>query len=200
MKTEEPQFERMAIENLVKAPWNYKSDDKQKMEKLVRAIHKDGMIQNLIVRELETGAFEIVNGNHRYDALIALKRKRVWVCNLGKISEKAAQAVAFRTNDLMFDNDELKMAEILRGFSKEMNFDEMVQDLPFTEKRLNKLLQLDSWPTVQKSPRDDGETILLKIPVTQDQMQKWLEFKMIVGTDNDTAALLKAVEAFVDKQ
>lgn len=192
-------FVELEVSQLVKAPYNYKSEHKEMTAKLKANIEKNGFIQNLIVRELETGAFEVINGNHRYDVLVDMQIEKAMCFNLGEISEKKAKRIAIETNETAFPNDMLLLADTLRDISKEFSIDDLLGTLPYTEKQLNKLLQLDTWATVQDSPKGDGETILLKIPMSQDQMEQWNEFKAILGTDNDTSALLKAVESFIQK-
>ena len=71
------------INELVKADWNYKTDDEFKLKKLQENIKRNGQIENIIIRELDTGFFEIVNGNHRYEALLSLKQEKVMCYNLG---------------------------------------------------------------------------------------------------------------------
>lgn len=194
-------FVILKIDQIVKAAWNYKSDDKEMLEKLVRNIHENGLIQNLIVRELETGAYECVNGNHRLDALNALKYDDVMVFNLGKVTDAKAKRIAIETNEVSFDNDMLRLADTLRDITKEFDVESMLQTLPYSEKQLNKLLQLNNWATVKEGEKKDSEdTILLKIPMTFEQIEQWNEFKAIIGTDNDTSALVKAVAAFMESK
>lgn len=52
------------VNKLKKADWNYKKDDEILLNKLINNIKKNGQIENLIVRELPDGYFEVINGNH----------------------------------------------------------------------------------------------------------------------------------------
>ena len=193
-------FVQLKVSELVKADWNYKSDSEEMLQKLKANIKRNGIIQNLLVRELDTGAFQVINGNHRYDVLLDLGIEDVWVCNLGKISEEKAKRIAIETNETNFDTDVLRLADLLRSLGKEFSIDELLETLPYNEKQLNKLLELDNWSVAQKSPKSDSEdTILLKIPMTQEQMEAWNEFKVLAGTDNDTSALLKAIDTFINR-
>ena len=62
-------FIEIPTDKLVKADWNYKTEDQEKQEKLKENIKRNGQIENIIIRELETGFFEVVNGNHRLSVL-----------------------------------------------------------------------------------------------------------------------------------
>ncbi|GAB1371190.1 hypothetical protein MASR1M45_12520 [Candidatus Kapaibacterium sp.] len=55
-------------EILIKASWNYKEEDEFTTNKLVNNMKKNGQIENIHVRKLQTGYYEVVNGNHRLDA------------------------------------------------------------------------------------------------------------------------------------
>jgi ParB-like chromosome segregation protein Spo0J len=70
-KTEfkENSFVDIPLDLLVPADWNYKTDDEYRQEKLKNNIKRNGQVENIIVRLLSTGFYEIVNGNHRYQAL-----------------------------------------------------------------------------------------------------------------------------------
>jgi ParB-like chromosome segregation protein Spo0J len=100
------------VEKLIKAKWNYKKDDKKKMSNLINSIKMHNQIELLLVRELKEG-FEVVNGNHRVDALIELKIEKALCYNLGKIPEKQAKLIAVQTNEIRFDSDPGKLGIIL---------------------------------------------------------------------------------------
>ena len=50
----------ISIDKLIKADWNYKTEDTAKQEKLKENIKRNGQIENIIIRELDTGFFEVV--------------------------------------------------------------------------------------------------------------------------------------------
>jgi hypothetical protein len=53
---------------LIKADWNYKEEDEFISDKLVNNMKRNGQIENIHVRKLNTGFYEVINGNHRLDA------------------------------------------------------------------------------------------------------------------------------------
>ncbi|NCU28929.1 MAG: hypothetical protein EOM85_04670, partial [Candidatus Moranbacteria bacterium] len=126
------------IDKLVKAGWNYKENNDALMEKLINNIKRNGQIENIIVRELDTGFFEVVNGNHRLDALNAIGSKTVYCYNLGQISESQAKRIAVETNETKFQSSEESLAGILREIIDE--FDDFDITSPFSEEELNELL------------------------------------------------------------
>ena len=63
------------ISKLIKADWNYKEENTTLTKKLTENIKRNGQIESIMIRELDTGFYEVVNGNHRIDVMRALKLK-----------------------------------------------------------------------------------------------------------------------------
>lgn len=58
------------IRNTVKADWNYKTDDEKIQKKLIFNLLEDGNIVNVLLRVNEEDFVEVLDGNHRRDAII----------------------------------------------------------------------------------------------------------------------------------
>ncbi len=130
------------ITKLVKAEWNYKTEDEEKSVKLLNNIKRNGQIENLIVREIPKGLFEVTNGNHRFDVFKKLQLKNAMCFNLGKVSQRAAERVAVETNETRFESDPFKFGEILKGLKLEFDMGELLQTVPFTQ------VDFDSYTTM----------------------------------------------------
>lgn len=124
----------LPLNKLVKADWNYKVDDAALLEKLKNNLKRNGQIENIIVRVLPTGFYEIVNGNHRYDALLAIGIETAVCYNLGEISLLAAQKIAIETNETRFDSDKEALAKLIEEIklSNEFTDEELNTTFPFT--------------------------------------------------------------------
>lgn len=153
-------FVELDITKLVKANWNYKEDNDELKEKLKANIKRNGQIENLIVRLLDTGFYEIVNGNHRYDALVELNIKRVVCYNLGKITLAQAQRIAIETNETRFVSNPEKLSKILSELKVEFPDDDLLSTMPYNSEEFNELLNLsfEGLEDVASSPDlDDDE-------------------------------------------
>lgn len=133
-------YKAIDIVKLVKAPWNYKEEDAKLSEKLVANIKRNGQVENLIVRKLDTGCYEIVNGNHRYDALIAVGAKKAIVHDLGVVSEVEAKRIAIETNETKFSTDKTKLSDLIDEIVKEFDMDDVLASMPFTQDEIDKFL------------------------------------------------------------
>ena len=132
-------FCSIPIEKLVKAGWNYKVDNQELSEKLENNIKRNGQIENVIIRELDTGFFEVVNGNHRLDVLNRLGFGEVYCYNLGNISESQAKRIAIETNETKFTGKIDELAAIMKELSIE--FDDIDLTMPFSDDEMQEMLK-----------------------------------------------------------
>jgi ParB-like chromosome segregation protein Spo0J len=77
-------YQKIKISSLELAPWNYKEDDAKLQAKLVKNIQSNGQVENIVVREIGEGKYEVVNGNHRLKAFREIGLSTVMAYNLGR--------------------------------------------------------------------------------------------------------------------
>lgn len=152
------------LEMLVKANWNYKKDDAERSAKLVANIKRNGQFVNIAVRRLETGYFEVIDGNHRYDSLKEVGYTRVLAYDFGKIPLTQAQRIAIEVNETKFEPESLQLAQIVSDLKIEFGEENLLETLPFNEQDLDlfdNMLELD-WnaPDFRDPVNDDGFTEL----------------------------------------
>ena len=127
---------------LVKADWNYKNEDIVTSSKLQNNLKKNGQVENIQVRILKTGFYEVVNGNHRYDDMCILGREYVMCYDHGKITDSAAKKIAIETNETKFSADQLKLAGLMSELVQDYGLDELVTTLPFSGEEIENLVKL----------------------------------------------------------
>lgn len=199
-------FITLRTDQLVKADWNYKLNDSAMLDKLVANIQRNGQVENLIVRELDTGAFEIVNGNHRYDALQKLGISEVMVCNIGKVTQAYAQRLAIETNETKFKNDVILLAERVQELLEQYEVEDLRTTMPFSDEELKHLTDLDKfdWDDYDNNEGtgegEDSATFTLTFKVPNDVRVMWTEYKnrmqaQGVSDDNEIfeRALIEAI-------
>lgn len=151
-------FADVELSKLKKAPWNYKIQDEDLKEKLMQNLTRNGVLENIVIRDLGDGTFEVVNGNHRLDVLLELKHEKVICCNLGKISEAEAKRIAVELNETHFDNDQVELSKVIDHIAQEFGVDDIVRTLPFTDLEIENMrdsLRFD-W-TENKDPGKKGK-------------------------------------------
>lgn len=122
-----------------KAPWNYKNNDDKISEKLRNNIKRIGQVENVQVRELEDGYYEMVNGNHRLDDMIALGKEFIVAYDHGDISETEAKRIAIETNETRFESDEMKLSILLNELKLDFNIDDLKITLPYSDFELRNI-------------------------------------------------------------
>lgn len=141
-------YRLLPLSKIVKADWNYKKEDATLTKKLVANIKRNGQVENVLVRQLKGDRFEMVNGNHRHDALSELGHRNVVVCDLGKISKAAAMRIAIETNETRFESDFVKLSGMVKEMKLEFAEDDLLSTLPYDLRQLSDIEQITTfeWP------------------------------------------------------
>lgn len=161
------------LDKIVKASWNYKDEDEEKSEKLSNNLERNGQLENIIVRELEDGMFEVGNGNHRLDEY----EKKGWgyaiAYNCGKISESEMKRIAIETNETKFPIIRPKLGGILAELNNE--FDDLELTMPFLEAEMESYLMIAEM-NQPSSGSGSGDLPPEKLPedtsITEDRMEE----------------------------
>lgn len=153
--TEIEKFQLLDIEKCVKADWNYKNEDEALTEKLISNMKRNGQIENILVRVLDTGFFEVVNGNHRLECMVRLGAKKVIAYNLGKISGEEARRIAIETNETKYQTDPIKLAQLIDELSKTYNLDDLVQSLPYSQQEIENFINMHNHSLDDILPKDE---------------------------------------------
>ena len=108
------QVEKIAINKLIKADWNYKTDGtEEQITKLMNSIEYDNSAGVLAVRKVRN-KYEVIDGNHRLEALQRLKWKEVQVENFGDLPKSKAIILSRRRNHVWFDDDLVSFGTLLK--------------------------------------------------------------------------------------
>ena len=191
------------VKDLVKADWNYKEDDDKLSVKLKKNIQEEGIIQNLIIRELGD-KYEVVNGNHRLDVLNELGIEKVHVYNYGDISKEKAMSVAIKTNETSFKTNALKLGETFQELSEVYAIDDMADSLPFEKSEIENMIEVlnfdwekfDEEEELDLSEPDPFDHTI-KVKVSKDIYDNWMQLKkrmmQLNGYDNDSKVIEFAI-------
>ena len=188
------------MKDLVKADWNYKTDGtEEQINKLMNSITADESVGVVAVRELPNNKFEVIDGNHRFEAIKRLGWKKVPCENFGNITKAKAITIARRRNHKWFDDDIIAYAELLNNeVLGEYTLDELEKIMPDTKEEMEKLQEMldfdfDQFDGDFKYDESDNlKTINIKVP--DDTYKIWLEWKDKVKEMTDYETDGKAFE------
>ena len=190
-------FVDIEISKLIKADWNYKEENEKLTEKLLENMKRNGQIENILIRELDTGFYEVVNGNHRLDVMKILKLKKVHAYNFGKIKLPQAQRIALETNETKFESDSIKMAELITSLTKEFPADDLVETMPYTMDEIINMGELVNFNFDEFENKEEVDTFgdkdftqEIKLKVSHETYKRWeeLQSKMedLLGYKNES--------------
>lgn len=197
-------FLKLPVSALTKAEWNYKEDDQLTKDKLKEAISRNGQIVNIIVREIDGGRYEVVNGNHRLDAFLELGIKDCIAVNLGRISKEDAIRVALETNELEFRVSDARLAKALKELCDAQDMSDILKTLPYDEATINQYLSFTKFDFDDYNKKaDDGdaesgdasakeEKLTLSVSLNHEQLElwtRWLEVAKANDAKSEAAAL-----------
>lgn len=171
------------LELLVKASWNYKTDNSEKSLKLQNNIKRIGQVENIQVRGLNTGYYEVVNGNHRLDNLLELGKKFVVAFDHGKISTAEAQRIAIETNETKFEADTMKLAELIVEIQQDYDLADLEETMPYSEgelKHFAELLNFDLDDLVDNNLtqeiKNESDCFQLTVMIDKQHQEKFNEY------------------------
>lgn len=133
-------YKILPVENIIKADWNYKQEDKSKAERLVRNLSRNGQVENVIVRRVGEEQWEVTNGNHRLDAFRELGWKEIIAYDMGEVSMEEAQRLTIETNELKFDSNRMELSQILKTIHEQ--FEDFELTSPFNEAEMASFLSI----------------------------------------------------------
>lgn len=198
-------FKLIPIELLVKADWNYKVEDAAKSEKLRANIKRNGQAENILVRLLESGFYEIVNGNHRLDEFLELGYTKVMCYDFGRISLHQAQRIAIETNETRFDSDRVKLAQTIDDIAQHFSVEDLAATMTYSEQEIVDMQNMldfnwdqfhqEQTTTRTNSARERGKkSIEIDVPEeTWNLWNQWLAKAKEIGFESEVQAFEHAI-------
>lgn len=187
------QIVEVDVNALIKADWNYKTDGtEEQISKLMAAISEAGSCGVFAVREIDKdGAIilEVMDGNHRLEAVRRLGWSRVQVENFGRISLTNAIIITRQRNQNWFEDDRLKLANLFEEYVfPEVSIQNLSLILPESEESLESLKKLAS--------ADWNDINLNQQPIDKNTLnqEKEMTFKVDEQVKNDFEEHIKKIK------
>lgn len=130
----------ISIKNIKPNNWNPNSFSDSRFEKLIKSIEKDGLINPIIVYQ-DDDQLIIIDGEHRYKAFKALRKKKIDCYVLDQLSLHEAQRLNYVLNKLKGDiEDEDKDFEVITNLLDNYELEELLETLPYSDIELQHYL------------------------------------------------------------
>jgi len=131
----------LPVNDLLEAPWNPNQQDPATMARLTESISRHGMVQNLVVRPLGEGTYEVLSGNQRIQVLRRNGEIKV-PCVVVELGDAQARLLAQALNRIHGDDDLGLRAELMREVLDGLPQEEVLLLLPETAESLTSLCSL----------------------------------------------------------
>ncbi len=138
------------IDLLVPNLWNPNEESGFMQEKLSGSLETFGQVAEVLARELPSGQYEIIDGEHRWNRMKLAGAKEILINNLGKISDDDAKMLTMVANELHGNRNPVKLAKILRELESEADWKSIASLMPYNDVELVNLLEID--PDVPEPP------------------------------------------------
>lgn len=193
------------IDKLVAAEWNYKKESESMTSKLVENMRRNGQVENVLVRELDNGTYEVVNGNHRVAAMRQIGASNVIAYNLGKISDEEAYRISIETNETSFDVNYVQLSKLIKSLGGTWDMEELLKTLPYDQSQIDNFLKMndfdwnalpgnDSSTSGTDSAGGDEGVRRVVVVLEDEEAQEWESYLAehgLEGASGDKEALLK---------
>lgn len=186
-----------------KLPFDKTPEGKKQFARIKKSLQVHKQIEPIIVREVEGGHFEIINGYHRYMAAQELGWPFLEIKNLGKISLNNAKIKALATEDAKVALDKIETAKLVKDI---LGFDpDSIGELPYDQEDLDaqiKLLDFD-WGGFEEDGSGEDEDLTnenhddsegYKIVLPNAKLKEWRELKTIKGCQSDTELIVTMID------
>ena len=129
------------IGRLKPAQWNANRMDVRMRRHLERSLERFGLVQNLVVRRLEAGTYEVLAGNQRLEVLRRSGVETV-ACVVVDVVEGDARLLSQAMNAIHGDDDLGLRAEVVREILESRKIDDITELLPGTAASFKALAML----------------------------------------------------------
>lgn len=180
--------ETVPISKIVPNPWNPNVESEFMKGKLRGSLEAFGQVAEVIVRELPSGEYQIIDGEHRWTEAVGLGVTELRVRNLGLVPESSAKILTMVFNELHGDRDAKKMGALLDGLSHEPNWDEVKDRLPFTLDEIDTFIE-----TAVEVPKTPGEK---QGGGDGQPASEWVDVKAMIHQDRVKDFEARASEVF----
>lgn len=172
-------------------PWNPNKVSPEGMERLTESLRRHGWVKPVLVRELDGDILEILGGQHRVEAAIALRQAEVPVLNLGKIADDRAKEIGLIDNARYGADDADALAEIIEEIGGK---DAVAEFLPFSDAELASLVTDVSDDDIDDLVEGDENDSKPEKPEPSRKTHSVMRFKVSVEDEDLVRELVEEVK------
>ncbi|HZA22739.1 MAG TPA: ParB N-terminal domain-containing protein [Dehalococcoidia bacterium] len=135
------QMVNLPLDQLQEAPWNPNQMSQAMLQKLRESVTRYGLVQNLVVRPLDKGCYEVLSGNQRLQVLRELKHSPV-PCVVVNLDDVHTRLLGQALNRIQGEDDLGLRAELLWEVLQALPQRDVLNLLPETTQSLQAMASL----------------------------------------------------------
>lgn len=190
--------------------WNTNVVSPANEQKIEASLKRFGFFKPILVREIN-GAYEVLGGQHRWEAAIRLGYSEVPIINLGALEDTKAKEISLVDNGRYGEDDTLQLAQLLGELGPR---DDLATFMPFDDRELEQIfssvnIALDSLELDEKDEKpspppttrkvQEFQIMRFKVPVEDaalvtDVIGRYMTRHKFVDDDSLTNAGLALVQ------
>jgi ParB/RepB/Spo0J family partition protein len=193
-------IQSIPLEKLVAHPDNPNRMSKTNFGKLVRNVERTGRYEPMVVRPhpQRRDCFQIINGEHRYRALVKLGQKTA-DCIVWDIDNEQVDILLATLNRLVGTDELDKKLNLLKRLNKRMESAELAKLLPQTAKQIERLtnLKIPSRPAEADTKSFSNPMVFFVNDTQQEVIEKALSSAGEMRSEKTRAAKRAAALAHI---
>lgn len=189
------QITYVSPEELAANPWNPNKVGPENLSKIEKSVSELEDFKPVVVRELETGELEIVDGEHRTEVYRRLGQQ-VPVVNLGNISDEHAKKITLAANARYGENDTIALHDLLASLG---SMEELAQILPESTESLEEIANLSTsagdidWNDLTLDDEESEEDASYESSAPAKSVKQTLKFRLDVDQSEEVDAYLSKI-------
>ena len=134
------EIKKVDINSVFRNEWNPNKQSEIIYRTLKNSVKNIGFMVPVLVREIEKETYEIIDGEHKYNAAKDLQYTEILIANLGKVDDMTAKALTISMNTIKGEHDILEEAQVLKDISAGQTT--LFDFIPFEKRLLEERIKL----------------------------------------------------------
>lgn len=145
------------IGDLVPNPWNTNDFTRDAEKRLDESVRRNGLFKPILVRSKADGTYEILGGQHRWEAAKRAGYVEVPIFDVGNVDDRQAKEISLLDNGRYGQDDAVKLGELL---SEIATLEELTKFMPMDEVEITSIVKtteidLDTLGLSEEDSEDD---------------------------------------------
>lgn len=178
------EINEIEVEKIRPNKWNPNMMDTKKFELLMKEIHNKGCRQPILVR-MKGDMFEIIDGEHRYNACVELGHKKV-PCIVVSDDDLEARVSTIMMNKIKGEFNPVKLAKMIEDFTRNYTKKQIKEMTGYSEGEQDDYLLLSGlskeMKDVMKSTRTSNPAVIVQFALDSDS-KDILDKSLIMAKD-----------------